>query len=150
MLHMFKDYVKENQIWDFEKANKFDIIKEMAEKLSETGNIKNKEEFIKEIIEREKDFTTGLGFNIAIPHTKIRDIDDFIIGIGRIKDGVPFDSLDDKPVNVIIMIAAPADKHKEYIKLLAQIVLFAKNRKNFNHLLNDSPEKLVKFLKSIK
>ncbi len=150
MKHLFRDFIEENAIWDIQKSDKFDIIKEMADNLCEVTQIINKETFIKEIIEREKDLSTGIGLNIAIPHARIDGIEDFHIAIGRIKEGIPFNSLDDKPVKVIIMIAAPKDKQKEYIKLLAQIVIFAKNKVNFQHLLNDSPKDLFKFIRNNK
>ena len=150
MNHLLRDYIKESAVWDIQKGDKFDIIRGMAEDLCNAANIGNKALFTKEIIEREKDLSTGIGLNIAIPHARIEEINDFSIAIGRIKEGIPFSSLDDKPVKVIIMIAAPRNQQKEYIKLLAQIVIFAKNKNNFQHMLNDSPEELVKFIKNNK
>ena len=50
------------------------------------------------------------------------------IAIGVVKEGMDYKSFDDKPVNIIIMIAAPVGSHKEYLSLLAKIALLLKNK----------------------
>ena len=44
------------------------------------------------------------------------------------------------------MIAVPRGNRKDYVKLLARVVIFAKNEENFRHLLNDTPEELMEYL----
>ena len=41
--------------------------------------------------------------------------------VGLSKAGIPFESLDGKPVNIIIMIAAPENRHEDYLRILEKI-----------------------------
>ena len=79
------------------------------------------------MIERENILTTGIGYELAIPHVRLRSVKDFVMAIGRCETGVDFDSLDGKPVRLIIMIAS-SDKQErnEFLKVLARVVLLFK------------------------
>ncbi|MCK5288924.1 MAG: PTS sugar transporter subunit IIA, partial [Candidatus Omnitrophica bacterium] len=62
------EYIKEkNCIMNLESSDKDGSIKEIANKLSGQGKIKNKEKFIKDVLEREFLGSTGIGNNVAIP-----------------------------------------------------------------------------------
>ncbi len=87
---------------------------------------------------------------IAIPHARIDGIDDFILSIARVKEGLPFDSIDNKPVKVLFLIAAPQSRQGDYIKLLAQIIFFAKDKNNFKQLVNAEAGDLERYIKEEK
>ena len=63
------------------------------------------------IIEREKVISTGVGIGIALPHVKIPCVKDFIAAVGRSHKGIDFNSLDDHPVNIVVMIGAIVKVH---------------------------------------
>lgn len=65
------DLLKEDSIkLNIKPASKEKIIEQLVDIMNESGNIKNKEEYKKMVIEREKNGTTGVGEGIAIPHGK--------------------------------------------------------------------------------
>ncbi len=120
-------YIKKEHIKFINSVKKKDALKEMWKIIADKPEIGDPNELYKKFIEREKIMSTGIGAGIAVPHVKLNSVKDFVIAIGISKNGIKFDSLDGKPVHIIIMIAAPAHKHAEYLKLLAQIVLILKN-----------------------
>ena len=95
--------------------------------LEDEGEIANKESLLAALIEREELGSTGIGENVAIPHAKISEIDKIITVFGRSKNGVEFESLDQKPVNFIFLVIAPENSTSQHLKALARISRLFKN-----------------------
>jgi PTS system nitrogen regulatory IIA component len=79
--------------------------------------------------EREKIGTTGFGEGIAIPHCKLEQVDDFVVGIGISKKGIDFKALDNKKVNIFFVTIGPLNKPDVHVKMLARISRILKNKK---------------------
>jgi PTS system nitrogen regulatory IIA component len=77
--------------------------------------------------EREKLGSTGIGEGFAIPHGKLKHIDQIIISFGRSRSGIPFDSMDGKPAHYFFVLVAPENSAGEHLKALAKISRFIKN-----------------------
>lgn len=73
------------------------------------------------LTEREELSTTGFGNGIAIPHCRIEEVRDFVVGILSVPDGVEFDALDEEPVRLFVFIVAPASGSNEHIRILSAI-----------------------------
>ena len=81
----------------------------------------------KSVFERERLMSTGIGLGIAIPHVRIKGVDDIIISIAINKNGIQnYDSLDGLPVKILIMIVAGDEQHRDYLILLSRIVKMLK------------------------
>ena len=78
------------------------------------------------IKERELVGSTGVGNGVAIPHAKVRALDRILIALGRSQEGIQFDSIDNQPVHIIILILSPADRPETYLKTLAKVSRFLK------------------------
>ena len=52
--------------------------------------------------ERESLGSTGFGNGIAIPHCRLAGISEFVVGIVTVPDGLPFESIDDQDVRLIV------------------------------------------------
>jgi len=121
------DFIDKTRIKDLQASNKTDALNEMIELISSSPNIKDSNAFKKAIFKRESLMSTGIGLGIAIPHAKIPECEDFVIAIGRLKYSIEYESLDNKPVNLIFMIGASDQQDKEYIRLLSRLVLRLKD-----------------------
>ncbi|MBT4575317.1 MAG: PTS transporter subunit EIIA [Candidatus Cloacimonetes bacterium] len=75
----------------------------------------------KSIVKREMDISTGIGENLAIPHAIIDGGPKIQGVIGVSKKGIPFESIDGKPVNIIILIATPKENYDLHLHVLANI-----------------------------
>ena len=65
--------------------------------------------------------STGLQEGIAIPHGKTDTVESLVAAIGIKKDGVPFDSLDGRPAQIIALTLSPANKPGPHIQFLAEV-----------------------------
>jgi PTS system nitrogen regulatory IIA component len=75
-----------------------------------------------EIAKREAMMSTGIGNRLAIPHVRLAGAKNPAIAVGVSQAGIPdYESLDQQPVSIVVMIVAPAGEHDTYIRLLARV-----------------------------
>ena len=118
---------KEHVIKELNSCDKKNVLDELSSFLEDEGEITDKESLLAALIEREKLGSTGIGENVAIPHAKISEIDNIITVFGRSKNGVEFESLDQKPVKFIFLVMAPENSTGQHLKVLARISRLFKN-----------------------
>jgi len=82
----------------------------------------DKKSLASEIAKREEMMSTGIGNGLAIPHVRMSGVDRPTMAVGVSKAGISdYESLDKKPVHIIVMIVAPKGEHEAYIRLLAEV-----------------------------
>ena len=102
-------------------SSKEEVLNQMINLISQTGNIVNKQEFKETVLKREKEGTTGIGEGIAIPHGKSRAVKKACLAAMVLPKGVEFEALDGKKVNLIFMIAAPENQENTHLELLSRL-----------------------------
>ena len=127
-MYQLKELLHKDMIIDLKSTDKNSALEELVEVIGKSNTVTDKKIFLKEIFKREKIISTGLGLRIAFPHVKIPSVKDFVIAIGRSKMGIDFNAIDEKPVYIIVMIGASDAQAKEYIRLLAQLVIRLKRQ----------------------
>ena len=118
------DYIKEENILIHDSIkDKDSLLKKIAQTLINNPLLAgmSESEIYQKLIERENITSTGFGNKIAIPHIVLDNLDDFVMGIITIQNGIDFDSIDDKRVHLFFYIIAPKSKRKSHIRFLAQI-----------------------------
>ena len=71
--------------------------------------------------ERESLGSTGFGNGIAIPHCRLKGVNEFVVGLMTVAGGVDFDAIDNEPVKLIVFIIAPENESNKHIRLLSAI-----------------------------
>lgn len=71
--------------------------------------------------EREKLGTTGVGHGIAIPHGKIAGLDGVRGFFARLSAPIDFEAVDEKPVDLIFLLLAPAESGADHLHALAEV-----------------------------
>jgi len=128
---------------------KEDIISELVEIGARSKMVKNKEELLKAVLDREKLVTTGVGYGIAFPHAKTRAVKGIVIAFGRKNEGVDFDAMDRKPVYLFFLIAAPEDAIGAHLNVMAKLSYLMKSEKNRQKLMKAKyKEDLIEVLDS--
>ena len=128
-----EEFIKVNVKADSKEA----IIREIAKiaKKSPITNFYEENDIFRAMMEREKLGSTGFGKEIAIPHCTLDKIDNFIIGIITLPEGVDFGSADGKKVRVIVFIIAPTSKRNQHIRFLSNISSILRNSENVAEIL---------------
>lgn len=102
-------------------ASKSEAIEKMVDLMVRSGKISNKEEYKRGVFAREAEGTTGIGEGIAIPHAKSKAVTKPALAAMVLKDGVEYEALDDQPVHLIFLIAAPDSKDNVHLDVLSRL-----------------------------
>ncbi len=109
-------------------TNKAEILKAMA-KLAATATGKDDHEIFDVLWEREKLGTTGVGVGIAIPHGRVEGLDRVHGFFARLAEPVNFDSIDEKPVDLVFLLLAPEAAGADHLQALASVSRLLRNAK---------------------
>lgn len=114
------------------------ILDEMLEQLIKAKKLdrKDKARIKRNLLEREAMGSTGIGYGIAIPHTKDKRVKKIICCCAISRKGVDFDSLDGEPVYILFMLLSPSNATGLHLKTLARISRLLKDRLFRQALLN--------------
>jgi mannitol/fructose-specific phosphotransferase system IIA component (Ntr-type) len=96
-------------------------IEELVDLIAGAGMITQPEDLKRVVWEREQQRTTGIGEGLAIPHGKVSGSRSLVIAIGRPAQPIDFNSIDNKPVKLIVLLASPPDKPSDHIQALGKI-----------------------------
>ena len=101
-------------------SSKKQALQELASKASEISGLEQREVF-DVLLERERLGTTGVGGGIAIPHGKLATLDRLRGVFARADRAIDFDSIDDRPVDLIFLLLAPESAGADHLKALARV-----------------------------
>ncbi len=121
--------------------SKQEALDEMVSLMVKSGKINNAEEYRKQVYAREEESTTGIGEGIAIPHGRGESVDRPGLAAMLVKDGVDFDSLDDEPVTLIFLIAAPNTKDNVHLDVLSKLSMMLMDEEFTANLRNAASPK---------
>ncbi|MDD3001330.1 MAG: PTS sugar transporter subunit IIA [Candidatus Riflebacteria bacterium] len=128
-------------------TTKLDAIKELVDMLDVAGYLTDADAFLKAVLEREKVGSTGIGKGIAIPHSRTATVRDVVVAVGRSAAGIEFDALDNRPVNLVFLIAAPIESGGLYLKALARLSRLLRYQEFRNRLMEaNSVEEITKII----
>ena len=123
-----KDYLAEDCVCFLSGTTKAEALSQLVHLLVERDAGVDRRELARAISRREKLMSTGIGLGIAVPHVRLPEVPRPILAVGLHRDGIPdYESLDGKPVHIVVMIAAGKGQHVAYIQLLAEITRILKN-----------------------
>lgn len=101
-------------------SSKKQALQELARKASEITGLEQREVF-DVLLERERLGTTGVGGGIAIPHGKLANLGQLHGVFARADRAIEFDSIDDRPVDLIFLLLAPEAAGADHLKALARV-----------------------------
>ena len=108
---------------DLVTTEKGEVIREMVKNLRQAGLFTGSEpdDIVKQIMKRESLGSTGIGRGVAIPHTRHTSVEKLVGTIAVSKAGVKFDSLDNEPVFVLVMLISPPDRPGDHLRALENV-----------------------------
>lgn len=102
-------------------TTKLEVIQALATLAYELGKVNDVESFVAAVLEREAQYSTGVGYHIAIPHGKSVAVNEPVLLIAQVND-IEWDSLDGLPVKTVFLIGVPlASEGEVHLRILAQL-----------------------------
>lgn len=130
-------------------AEKYQAITELVDLLNARGLLDDYDAVLKAVMEREAIRSTGIGQGFAIPHGKCNAVSKLVMALGKVKTPIDFESIDQHPVSVIVLLVSPTDQTGPHIQALARISRLMTDREFRDKIWSaDSAERLYQFIQN--
>jgi fructose-specific phosphotransferase system IIA component len=100
---------------------KREVIEEMIDLMVASGKLKDREEALNAVLEREEKMSTGVQHGVAIPHGKLSSIDSLITAFAIKREGIDFGSLDGEPSRIFVMTLSSNLRTGPHLQFLSEI-----------------------------
>lgn len=137
-------FIKTDLIFtDLKSASKDAVLEEFAKSIANrTSNI-SEVDIINALKNREKLGSTGIEEGVAIPHGKIKNMDQIIIAVGRSLKGVDFDAHDHKLSHMFFVLLVPENETALHLKVMARITHLLRSKKLAEKIMSAKSEKEI-------
>jgi len=100
-----------------------EAITELIGALAEAGAIATDtvQDVTAALLAREAQATTGIGNGVAFPHARIKGIKEPVGAIGCSAEGIDFNSLDGKPVNMVVLLLSNPEDPAEHLEAMEAV-----------------------------
>ena len=141
--------VKDAILTDIEVADKEDALRQLVDALAAAKAVpKAKRNAVAdEIIERERQATTGIGSGVGVPHARSDHVKQIALAIARVPEGIDYGAVDGERVRVMLLLISPKAQHEAHLAAMKAIVQIVRDSYQCKRLLGCStPESFVDLL----
>src|SRR3989449_3153033 len=71
------------------------------------------------VMERERQFPTGIGYGVAVPHGKTPALANLLAVAGTARTPVPYETVDGEPVRLFFLLAGPESQAGGHAKAIS-------------------------------
>lgn len=97
------------------------LLRALAGEVATVSGLPDEDTLYQRLLEREELSSTGIGRGVAVPHCKLRHLDQVLLAIGISDRGVEFGAIDHLPVRLFFLVISPEDQPAAHLKVLAAI-----------------------------
>ena len=95
------------------------VLRELVELLVGTNGAAP--DVLQAVMERERQFPTGIGYGVAVPHGKTPALANLVAVAGTARSPVPYETVDGEPVRLFFLLAGPESQAGTHVKALSRI-----------------------------
>ena len=120
--------------------NKEEILAALVNLFVRAGTISalQRPKVLAELLDRERDMSTGLQEGVAFPHARTPAVEHLACAAGISPEGVEFGSLDGAPARIFIATLIPESSPEPYLRLMADFSQYLSSEDNRRKLLECS------------
>ncbi len=120
------------------------LLEQIANMFTESIPDTDAREIFSILIERENLGSTGIGNGVALPHGRLKGLDEVVGLFLSLQDPLDFDAVDHQQVNLVFAILVPEDTTEEHLNLLALLASVFRNDDNRQRLLETTDSSLIR------
>jgi PTS system nitrogen regulatory IIA component len=106
---------------DVPGTSKKKVLQNISQILSEYSSELDADVVFENLINRERLGSTGFGNGVAIPHCRLSVCKQITGAFFRLETPVDFDSVDNRPVDLVVVLLVPEEQVQGHLDLLSQI-----------------------------
>lgn len=127
-------------------TDKQGVLRELVD-VAALGNGGPSEEVLGAILERERQFPTGIGYGVAVPHGKTPVLSALVVVAGTTPAPVAYETIDGEPVRLFFLLAGPESCAGAHVKALSRISRLVRREPVRDRLLSArTPEEFYRVL----
>ncbi len=111
------------------------LLRAVAKRMAASHPDLSEDELYAKLLEREELESTAFGEGVAIPHCKVDGLEDILVAVAVVEDGIDFGAVDGEPVRVFFCIVSSAHSPVAHLQCLATISRWVKSRSRVQGLL---------------
>lgn len=137
-MELFEIMGKDVCVLNMPERTKHAVLRRLAHVAADTAACKDfgPDEIFQKLLAREHQGSTGFGNGVAIPHTRLKGMSEFLLFLATSQRGVEFDAIDKKKVHIFFLLLGPEEKVNEHLKILAAISHVLTNSNVKREILN--------------
>ena len=101
-------------------TTKGEVIEELVDLLLQDCPAELRASVRQEVLAREAECSTGIGEEVAIPHARTDSCSELMLAFGLSQRPIDFDSIDHKPVRIVLLILCPGSLPGLQLRVLAR------------------------------
>ena len=127
-------------------SNKKQVLQILSDRAADLTGL-NSVDIYNILIQRERLGTTGIGMGVGIPHGKLPELATLYGIFARLDRPIPFEAIDDQPVDLVFLLLAPTNAGADHLKALARVSRLLRDRPTCQKLRGtDNPDALYALL----
>lgn len=96
------------------------LLQDLAARAAQLSGVPERRIF-ESLLERERLGSTGMGQGIAVPHARIAGLTRILGVFVRLESPIPYEGIDDLPVDIVFLLLTPEDAGGDHLKALATV-----------------------------
>ena len=121
----------------------------LVDVLDRSGKVRNSHRLFRDLYNREKKATTGIGGGVALPHIRTLQVKEFVIAFARSGKGLEFEALDGEPVYIFFPMAAPPHDDTFYLRVYKSLADMLRFENAVQDLRNaEDPHEIIRIMRS--
>jgi nitrogen PTS system EIIA component len=132
-----------------DSQSKSDVLNVLVGNLAQSPAVRDPGGLLAGVLRREEMMSTGIGLGVAVPHVRLDTVDEVVMAVARSTTDISdYESVDGQPIRMVFMIAAGADQHKEYLRVLSGLTRLVREEPIREKLLRaEDPQLFVEALR---
>ena len=110
------------------------VLRALADNVASTGAVSDADELYARLIEREEVGSTAMGGGVAIPHCKLPCLDEVVMAVGVVPDGVDLEAPDEEAVRLLFVVLSPEEAPTDHLRCLATISRWIRQKEKLEEL----------------
>ena len=100
---------------------KDELLGELVDVIGNSPVVRDRDEVLRAVRDREEVLSTGIGNGVAIPHGKSASITELALAAGVTPHGIDFEALDGLPVSLFFLLVGPESAAGQHVKALSRV-----------------------------
>lgn len=118
----FRQMLAPSRVLDLGACSKQEALDRLVDATAPSDRVADAAKFRAAILKREEMMSTGVGNGIGVPHVKIPEVRDFVMAVGRSREGIDYASQDGQPVHIVVLIGANDSQSSQFLTVVANLM----------------------------